>query len=55
MKARAASDLLLRAVRRQEALLGAYGLTPKGRAEWAQTLGKTSLADELRRRVQGSA
>jgi hypothetical protein len=44
-------DLQLRAIRRLTELLDRYGMTPKGRAEWARQLAEgESLAETIRRK-----
>ena len=49
-KVRALVDLRLRASRRLGEWLDRYGMTPKGRAEWARTLTDGGLAAEIARR-----
>jgi hypothetical protein len=51
MNAQAAADIMLRAIRRQMELLDRYGLTPKGRADWAAALGGDGLAAAIERRM----
>jgi len=49
-KVRSLVDLRLRASRRLAEWLDRYGMTPKGRAEWARQLAEGGLAAEIARR-----
>ena len=53
-KVRALVDLRLRASRRLGEWLDRYGMTPKGRAEWARTLTDGGLVAEIARRREKS-
>ena len=49
-------EMRLRATRRLSEWLGQYGITPKGRAEWARQLAESeTLAETIRRRREGGS